>query len=157
MNDSILYYGAMGVAVAILVWIGTVRDRKTHEAMRSFAARNGLNFRPQQLFKGVSAETSGPYQGWNILIGSFFVSGFQKGIGPAEKESQLEARLELPEGIEPDLERLRILHREEGIGFSGRSLRISFPKRYLKPISYHEIEQAIGRLIAAAEKVGVRK
>lgn len=49
------------------------------------------------------------------------------------------------------------LLRQEGIGFSGRSLRIAFPNRYLKSIKYAEIEQAIERLIAAAEKLRARK
>ena len=97
MNESILYYGAMAMGVVVLIWIGTARDRRTHAVMRSFAARNGLNYRPQQLLKGIAAETSGPYQGWSIVIGSFLVPRYQKGIGPAPKESQLEARLELPE------------------------------------------------------------
>src|SRR5688572_27811646 len=121
--------------------------------MRSFAARNGLNYRPPWLFKGVPAEISGPYQGWKIVISSFFVSGFQKGIGPAPKESQLEARLELPEGMEPDPIYLRTLLQQEGMGLSGRWLRISFPRNYLKALKYEEIEQAVGRLIAVAEKV----
>ena len=153
VNESILYYGAMAVGVVVLIWIGTARDRRTHAAMRSFAARNGLNYRPPWLFKGVPAEISGPYQGWSIVVGSFFVSGFQKGIAPAPKESQLEARLELPEGMEPDSAYLRTLLQQEGMGLSDRWLRISFPLTYLKALKYEEIEQAVGRLIAVAEKV----
>ena len=153
MKESILYYGAVAIVVVVLIWIGTARDRRTHAAMRSFAERNGLNFRPQRLFKGISAETSGPYKGWSIVIGSFLVSRYQKGIGPAPKESQLEARLELREGTEPDPVYLRTLLQQEGMGLSNRWLRISFPQNYLKPLKYEEIEQAVGRLIAVAEKV----
>ena len=143
----------MAIGVVVLIWIGTARDRRTHAAMRSFAARNGLNFRPQRLFKGISAETSGPYQGWSIVVGSFLVSRYQKGIGPAPKESQMEVRLELPEGTEPDPDYLRTLLRQEGMGLSDRWLRISLPHRYLKSLKYEEIEQAVGKLIAVAEKV----
>ena len=153
VNESILYYGAMAMVVVVLIWIGTARDRRTHAAMRSFAARNGLNYRPPRLFKGISAEISGPYQGWSIVVGSFFVSGYQKGIGPAPKESQLEARLELPEGMEPDSAYLRTLLQQEGMGLSDRWLRISLPQNYLKALKYEEIERAVGRLIGVAEKV----
>jgi hypothetical protein len=153
VNESILYYGGMAIVVVVLIWIGTARDRRTHAAMRSFAARNGLDYRPQRLLKGIAAEISGPYQGWSIVVGSFFVSRYQKGIGPAPKESQLEARLELPEGMEPDPVYLRTLLRPEGMGYSDRWLRICLPQNYLKALKYEEIEQAAGRLIAVAEKV----
>ena len=153
MNESILYYGALAIGVVLLIWIGTARDRRTHAAMRSFAARNGLNYRPQRLLKCIAAETSGPYKGWNVVIGSFLVSGYQKGIGPAPKESNLEARLELHAGVELDPDYLLTFLRQEGMGLSDRWLRISLPQNYLKSLKYEEIEQAVERLITVAEKV----
>ena len=65
----------------------------------------------------------------------------------------MEARLELPEGMEPDSAYMRTLLQQEGMGLSGRWLRISFPNNYLKALKYEEMEQALGRLIAVAEKV----
>lgn len=150
MTENILYYSGIALVLVAALWIGTVRDRRTEAAIRKFAMLHGLSFRPGALLKGAGPEASGQYNGWPIFIGLVFVNKFTKGIGRAETESQLEARLDLPDGTVIDPIRIAPFLQGGG-GFKGRSLRLFFPKRYLHPLKYEEIEAAFAQLKTTAE------
>jgi hypothetical protein len=150
MAENMVYYSAVAVAVLIALAIGTRRYRRSEEAIRKFAMIYGLNFRRSELFKGIMPEASGNYHGWAIFIGSVSVRKFTKGIGPAETESHLEARLDFPEGVKIEPAQISQFLNEGG-GFNGKSLRL-FPETNCRALSYDEIEKAFERLRTVAEQ-----
>ncbi len=155
MDENFIYYGLVALALLAIFGIGMARDRATEDAMRRYAERHGMEFRPRELLKGIKAQATGRVRGRQVSIGEAIVDRYTKGIGPTERGVELEARLELPEGASPDPARLqRFL--QEGGGTSGRSLLLYFPKRWFSPISYEEIEQAVARLLEAAENAAAK-
>lgn len=149
--ETIATYAVFALALGGLLWFGLARDWRTGEAIRRFAGRHGLQFHPGALWKGIRPSATGRYLGWKISIGPVVIETYTKGIGPANRDVQLEARLELPEGVQPDPARLHgFLH--EGGGISGRALMLYFFKNPFRPVSYEEIERAVARLVDAAKK-----
>lgn len=134
-----------------LLWFGLARDRRTGEAIRRYAERHGLQFHQGALLKGIRPSATGRYLGWKISIGPVVIETYTKGIGPANRDVQLEARLELPEGAQADPTRLQSFLQEGG-GISGRSLMLYFAKKHFSLIAYEEIERAVARLVDAAKK-----
>ena len=151
MDDTVAYYAFIVLVLGALLWFGLARDRRTGEAIRRFAERHALQFHQGALWKGIRPSASGRYLGWKISIGPVVVEAYTKGIGTANREVQLEARLELPEGVQPDPSRLHGFLREGG-GISGRALMLYFFKTPFRPVSYEEIERAVARLVEAAKK-----
>jgi len=155
MSGNYLYYGIVALALVGIFGLGMARDWRTEESIRRYAERHGLEFRPRELLKGVKLRATGRYRNWNISIGEASVDRYTKGIGPTERGVELEASLELPEGVVPDPARLQAFLQEGG-GFSNRYLRVYFPKRWFSSLAYEEIEQAVARLTAAAEQTATR-
>lgn len=151
MDETIAYYALIVVALGGLLWFGLARDRRTGEAIRRFAERHGLQYDKGALWKGVRPSATGRYLGWKISIGPVVIETYTKGIGPSNRDVQLEARLELPEGTQADPSRLDGFLQEGG-GISGRSLMVYFMKRPFSPVGYEEIERAVARLVEAAKK-----
>ncbi len=151
MDETVAYYAVVAAVVAALLSFGLTRDRRTGEAIRAFAEKHGLQFSEGALLKGIRPSAAGRYLGWKIRIGPVVVETYTKGIGPANRDVQLEARLELPEGRQADPSRLAGFLQEGG-GISGRFLSVYFLKKLLAPVTYEEIERALARLVDAATK-----
>lgn len=149
--ETIATYAAMALVLGGLLWFGLARDRRTGKAIHRFAERHGLQYDQGALWKGIRPSASGRYLGWKIFIGPVVIETYTKGIGPANREVQLEARLELPEGVEADPLRLHGFLQEGG-GITGRSLMVHFFKTPFRPVAYEEIERAVARLVDAAKK-----
>ena len=150
MNENALYYTIIGFLVVGALWIGTYRDRRTENAIRTFAARHGLDFRRGVLLKGITPQASGEYKGFTVTIGMVDTKRFTKGIGHSEWESQIEARLDLPAGAAINQALIHDFLRQGG-GYSGRALKLYFPKTWFVPLKFQQIEEAVARLLAAAQ------
>src|SRR5262245_60334461 len=99
MNESFIYYGLVALVLATVFAVGWMRDRGTEQAIRHYAERHGLEFRPRELLKGIKTHAAGRVGRWKVSIGEVIVEQYTKGIGPTQRDVELEARLELPAGV----------------------------------------------------------
>lgn len=155
MGETLAYYALIVLGLGALLWFGMARDRRTAEAIRRYAERHGLQFHPGNLLKGIKAAATGRYRGWKVSIGPVVIETYTKGIGPANRAVHLEARLELAEGVAADPAKLQGFLQQGG-GISGRSLMLYFPKKDFSALTCEEIDQALARLVDAAQKTSDR-